>query len=191
MASRSFGTGSFGRGNNVYEQQQSEFDVNARRSLDGLGPTKPQLTAEQVKQAYEEALQADEKRTAKTQNADEFVALHSEFLDTAKNGTLMNKMLNSMFGDCAYSVEHYEAAYQALLVTNSLDIDQAEVVKQQQKAIDAQRKAATNNRTDAAARAFNPNANYDDLSLEEIRKRADEETRQQMQRAGERGGNGW
>lgn len=190
MASRSVGAGSFGHGPNVYEQQQSEFDVDARRSLDGLGPSRPQLTAEQVKQAYEEAVQADEKRTATTQNADEFVVLHPEFLDTTKNGTLMNKMLNSMFGDCSYSVEHYEAAYQALLVADALDIDKAEVARQQQKAVDAQRKAAIKSRTDAAARAFNPNVDYDSLSLEEIRKRADEETRQQMQASGERGGLG-
>jgi hypothetical protein len=37
-------------------------------------------------------------------------------------------------------------------------------------------------------RTFNPNANYDNLSLEEIKTRADEEMRQQMQRRGEEGG---
>jgi hypothetical protein len=186
--SRQFGAGRFGNGPSVYDQSQSEFDVDARRTLDGLGPTKPQLTAEQVKQAYELALRADETRTTKGQSADEFVALHSEFLDTAKNGQLMNDTLKTMFGeDCAYTTEHFEAAYNVLRVSNSLDIDQTEIVKQQQKAADAKRKTLIKGRTDAAARVFDPNVDYESLSMEEIKKRADEE----LQRAGERGGNGW
>jgi hypothetical protein len=185
--SRNFGAGSFGHGPNVYEQSQSEFDIDTRRTLDGLGPSKPQLTAEQVKQAYEEALRADEKRTIKLQSADEFVALHPEFIDAGKNGKLMADTLKAMFGDCAYTTEHYEAAYNVLRVSNSLDIDQAEVVKQQQKAADAKRKALTKDRTDVAARAFDSNANYENVSLEELRARANEE----LQLAGERGGNGW
>lgn len=174
MASRTVGTGSFGNGPNIY-QSQSEFDVNARRTLDGLGPEKPQLTAEQVKQAYELAVREDETRTIKSQSADEFVTLHPEFLDTAKNGTLMSNMLRNLFGDCAYTVEHFESAYQALLVTDSLDIDKTEVVKQQQKTTDAQRKAAIKQRQDAASRVFNPNTDYDNLSVEELRNRANQE----------------
>jgi hypothetical protein len=38
-----------------------------------------------------------------------------------------------------------------------------------------------------AQRAFDSNADYDTMSLEELRQRSDEE----MQRAGERGGNGF
>lgn len=182
--SRNFGAGRFGNGPSVYDQSQSEFDIDTRRTLDGLGPVKPQLTAEQVKQAYEEALRADATRTTKSQSADEFVALHSEFLDTAKNGQLMNETLRTMFGDCAYTTEHFESAYNVLRVSNSLDIDQAEVVKQQQKAADAKRKVALKGRSDAAARAFDPNVDYESLPLEEIRKRANEE----MQRRGEEGG---
>lgn len=173
--SRISGAGSFGNGPNIYDESTTEFDEDARRTLDGLGPAKPKLTAEQVKQAFEEAQRADEARTIKSQSADEFVALHSEFLDTPNNGTLMSNMLKNLFGDCAYTVEQFEAAYQALLVTDSLDIDKAEVAKQQQKAADAQRKAILKRRADAAARAFNPNANYEEMSLEELRNRANEE----------------
>ena len=189
--SRVSGSGSFGLGPNIYEQQQSEFDVDARRTLDGLGPSRPQLTAEQIKVAYEDAQRANEKLAISSQSADEFILLHPEILDTDKNGQLINKMLKSMFGDVAHTVEQMEAATQALLVTDSLDIDKAEVVKQQQRAIDAQRKAAVKRRADAAATIFDPNADYESMSLEEIKKRADEELRQQMQIAGERGGNGW
>jgi hypothetical protein len=188
MSSRQVGAGRFGNGPSVYDQSQSEFDVDTRRRLDGLGPSKPQLTAEQVKQAYEEALRADETRNVTMQNADEFLVLHPEILDTNKNGDLINKMLKQMFGACAYTIEHYEAATDALLVTNSLDIDKAEVVKQQQKAADAQRKAALKGRADAAARVFNSNANYENVSLEELRARANEE----LQLAGvQEGANGF
>jgi len=175
MSSRASGAGSFGYGPNIYDQSQSEFDVDARRTLDGLGPTKSTLTAEQVKQAYEEAARADVKRSTINQNADEFVALHSEFLDTENNGTLMNEMLRNLFGDCAYTIEHFETAYQALRVTNALDINKAEVVRQQQEAADAQRKAALKNRADAAARKFNPANDYESMSLDELRNRANEE----------------
>lgn len=170
-----FGVGSFGRGPNIYDQSQSEFDVEARRSLDGLGHSKSQLSAEQVKQAYELALRAHETRTIKSQSADQFLLLNPHILDTKKNAELITKMLNNMFGDCAYTVEHYEAATNALLVTDSLDIDKVEVTKQKQKAADAQRKAALKNRADAASRVFNPNTDYENLSVEELRNRANEE----------------
>ena len=175
MSSRQVGAGRFGNGPSVYDQSQSEFDLDTRRRLDGLGPIKPQLTAEQVKQAYEEALRADETRTIKSQSADNFVALHSEFLDTPKNGKLMSDTLKAMFGDCAYTTEQFESAYNVLRVSNSLDIDKAEEVKQQQKAADAKRKSLIKDRADASARVFNPNADYEILSLEEIRARANEE----------------
>jgi hypothetical protein len=173
--SRQFGTGSFGRGPSVYDQTPSEFDINARRTLDGLGPVRPQLTAEQIKVAFEEAQRADETRNTSMQNADEFLLLNPHILDTDKNGELINRMLKNMFGTCAYTLKHYKAATDALLVTNSLDVDKAEIAKQQQKAADEKRKSLIKDRADAAARVFNPNADYETLSLEEIRNRANEE----------------
>lgn len=182
--SRNFGAGSFGRGPNVYEQSQSEFDVDARRSLDGFGP-KTQLTAAQVKQAYQEAVSADEKRTVSMQNADAFILLNPHILDTTKNAQLINKMVKNLFGDVAHTIEQYQTAIDALLVANAdLDIDQAEVAKQQQKATDAKRKAALKSRADAEARVFNPNTDYADLSLEELRQRSNEELRSQEGAAG-------
>lgn len=174
--SRATGAGSFGYGPNLHDtQSRTEFDVDARRTLDGLGPAKPKLTAEQVKQAYEDAVRADVKRNTINQNADEFLLLHPEILDTQKNAELINKMLKQRFGDIPYTVAHFEDVTESLRITNSLDINKAEVVRQQQEAADAQRKAAVKRRTDAAARAFNPNANYEEMSLEELRNRANEE----------------
>ena len=183
--SRASGAGSFGHGPNIYQQQQSEFDIETRNLLDGVKPTK--ATAEQVKEIFEEAQRANEKLAISSRSADEFILLHPEILDTEKNGQLINKMLKSMFGDVAHTVEQIEAATQALLVTDSLDIDKAELAKQQQKATDAQRKAIVKRRSDAAARQFNPDADYDNLSLEELRERSDEQMRLAGQQEGANG----
>ena len=172
--SRNFGAGSFGHGPSVYEQQQTEFDVDARRALDGLGPSKPQLTAEQVKQAFEEAQREDQRIVTNAASADEFLALHGEFRDTAENGKRMNETLRTMFGDGAWSLAQFEQAYAVLRPTGVLNLDKAEIARQEKQAKDEQRQAANKRRTDAEARVFNPQANYDNLSLEELRTRSDE-----------------
>lgn len=182
------GTGSFGNGPNVYNETPSEFDQEARAALDGLGPSKPKLTPEQVRQAYEEAVAADARINENHQSAQEFTSLHAEYLDTPKNGKLMNDTLKAMFGDGAYSVEQFEAAYNVLRVSNSLDIDHAEEAKQAQAAENAKRKAVVKRRADAASRQFDPTANYDNLSLEELRALADEEIRNDFERRGQEGG---
>lgn len=175
--SRISGSGSFGNGPNVYEQSQSEFDVDARRVLDGLGPVKPKLSAEQIKQAFEEAQREDQRVTTNKGNADEFLLLHPEFLDTNKNAQLMNETLSTMFGVDSYNVAQFEQAYAVLRPTGVLELDKALIARQQQEAADAQRRATIKRRNDAAARAFNPNTDYENLSLEEIRNRANEELR--------------
>lgn len=180
-----------GRAPSFFPKVETEFDQNTRRRLDGLGPVRPELSAEEIKVAFEDAQREDVTRTTNIRNADEFVLLHPEFRDTPSNGKLMTTMLNKLFGDGAYTVDQYESAYQALCVTNSLALDAAVVKQQQQAATEAQRRAALQKRTDAAARAFDPNADYDSLSPEEIRKRADEELQREFEAAGARGGNGW
>ena len=169
------GTGSFGNAPSLYDQSPTEFDQEARNTLNGLGPSKTKLTAEQVKQAFEDAQREDQRIITNKASADEFLLLNSEFLDTPKNGKLMNETLRTLFGVGSYNVAQFEQAYAVLHPTGVLDLDQSEIVKQQQKAVDAQRKAAIKSRADAAARAFNQNANYDNLSLEELRSRANEE----------------
>lgn len=192
---RTTGVGSYGNAPSIVES--TEFDDAARARLNGeptyddASPRFEDWSPAKQRAAYEGLGRADEKGTISRHSADEFLSLHSEFLDTKQNGDLMVKMLKNLFGDVAYSVEQYESAYQSLLISKSLDIDQAEVVKQQQAAANAQRKAAIKNRADADARAFTPNVDYDSMSLEEIRRRADEQTRREFEAAGARGGNGW
>jgi hypothetical protein len=95
-----------------------------------------------------------------------------------------------MFGDGVISIEMWEQAYQHLRhKTDFLKLDKKELEKQQAAASRqryAEARAAEAARTQ---RTFSPNANYDELSLEEIRNRADEQARHDMQLAGERGGN--
>jgi myo-inositol-1-phosphate synthase len=175
--SRISGAGSFGYGPNIHDETQSEFDVDARRSLDGLGPVKAKLSAEQIKQAFEEAQREDQRVTTNKTNADEFLSCHPEFIDTTKNAKLMNETLSTMFGDGTYTVGQFEQAFAVLRPTGVLELDKAEIARQRQEAADAQRKATIKRRTDAAAKAFNPNADYENLTLEEIRDRANEELR--------------
>lgn len=178
-SSRSFGVGSFGNAPSIVEE--SDFDTEARARLNGKhafddsSPRFEDWSPEKQRASYEGLQRADEKRTISSQNADEFLLLNPHILDTKKNAGLITKMLSNMFGDIPYTVEHYDAATQALLVADVLDIDKAEVAKQQQKAADAQRKAALKNRADAAARVFNPSANYENMSLDELRNRANQE----------------
>ncbi len=194
-STRTSGVGGFGYAPPM--ANETEFDTQARARLNGKptyddsSPRFEDWSPAKQRAAYEGMGRTDEVRTVKGHNAKEFVSLHSEYLDTDDNGTLMAKMLKNLFGDVAYSVEQYEAAYQSLLVSNSLDIDQAEVVKQQQAAANAQRKSAIKSRAEASARAFDPNIDYVSMSLEEIRARADEESRRQFEAAGARGGNDW
>ena len=173
--SRATGAGSFGNGPNIYDQSPTEFDQEARDTLNGLGPSKTKLTAEQVKQAFEDAQREDQRITTNKASADEFMLLHPEYLDTPKNAKLMNETLITLFGVGAYNVAQFEQASSVLRPTGVLELDQAEIVKQQQKAVDAQRKAAIKSRADARAKVFNPNTSYDNLSLEELRSRANEE----------------
>jgi len=168
-----------------------EFNQNVRRAHDGLGPVKPQLTAEQIKVAYEEALAADETRINNFQISDEFVVLHPEFLDHPKNGEQFNKTLNVMFGaNRAYTLDQFEQAYQVCVANNSLELDQTEVVKRQQKAADAQRKTLTKQRQERNRLRNLSAEELDALPLEKLREITESELGAEMQAAGERGGNG-
>ena len=162
---------------------QDEFNINLNRAHDGLGPVTPRATAEQIKQLVEEAQAADETRTVNGQNSDEFVSLHPEFLDHRNNCEQFNKTLDAMFGaNRAYTLEMFEQAYRVCLANNSLELDQVEIVKQAQAEANTKRKAAQANRLFEAKRQFNPDEDYSNLSLEEIRQRAEAGAQQDLER---------
>src|SRR6266851_632365 len=69
-------------------------------------------TAEKIRAAGDYFARANAKLTARHENADGFIALHEEFLDTERNGEAINRTLQTMYGDIAFTVDHFEAAYQ-------------------------------------------------------------------------------
>ncbi|MGA9798578.1 MAG: hypothetical protein WBQ68_06195 [Terriglobales bacterium] len=164
-----------------------EFNQNIRRAHDGLEPVKPQLTAEQIKAVYEEALAADETRTNNFQMSDEFVLLHPEFIDNQRNGEIFNATLNAMFGaNRAYTIDQFERVYQVCLANSSLELDAAELSKQEQAAAKERAKAARAKRA-AESRVFSE-AEKETMSLEELRRLEDREIQKRNQRLGEEGG---
>jgi len=164
----------------------------ARRSLDGLGASKPRATAEQVKEVFEAAQredQAQRDRFETKKNADAFIAGHPEIIDSDVNAQLLLNQVNTMFGDVLHTVDHWEAAYDYLRTrSNFLKLDKT-VLAAQQKQAAKQRFDSEKARTTAIT--FDPNDDYSSMSLEEIKARAIEAHQREFELAGQRGGNGF
>jgi hypothetical protein len=146
----------------------------------------PELTAAQVKQAYEQAVQADSKLTARRKGSDAFAATHPEYLDTEANGQAMGRTLNALFGDVAYSEEMFDTAYNVLRANNGLELDQAEIVKQQQAEANQRAKVERAKRA-AQARVYTENE-LESMSLEELRNASNRQLQKEQRVVGERGG---
>src|SRR5437016_1528893 len=102
-----------------------------RENLDDV----PELTAEQVKAAYNEALRADQaqqNRAASIDNAKAFVEGHAEWINSDANIALMNHELKSRFGIRAYSISDYEECYASLRSSNFLNLNKT-VLSAQEK----------------------------------------------------------
>jgi type IV secretory pathway VirJ component len=189
--SRSSGVGIYG--NAIVEREVDPFDDKIRRSLDGtlseLPDTFENWSAQRVKEAALGFARADSDRIAQKANADAFLTLHKEFIDIDANGQTMNRTLEALYGDRVYSVSEFEKAYAVCRANNSLTLDQAEIVKQQQAETNQRAKAAREQRA-AATRVFSEDEK-DNMSLEELRAVENREIQQRMQQGGERGGNDW
>jgi hypothetical protein len=85
---------------------------------------------------------ADAKLNTRLQTSASFIDLHKEFLDTEANGQAMNRTLQAMYGDVAFTLEQMENAYAVLRANTMLDVDQAVIVKQEQAAANERAKAA-------------------------------------------------
>ena len=168
---------------------EDDFNQNTRRRMDGLGPVRPQLTAEEVKVAYQDAVredQAQKDRLETQKNGDAFIAGHPEFLDTTPNAQLLLNQMNTMFGKGFHPISHFEQAYNYLRTnTDFLALDKT-VVASQQKQAAKQRYQAEQERI--VETTFDESADYSTLSLDELKQRANDEIRNQMQRRGEEGG---
>jgi hypothetical protein len=184
---QSFG-GSFG--NATIHREIDPFDEKARRTLDGtlgeLPDTFENWSADRVKEAALGFARADSDRIAQRSNADAFLALHKEFIDIDANGQTMNRTLEALYGDRVYSVAEFEKAYAVCRANNSLTLDQAEIVKQQQKAANERAKAAREQHA-AATRVFSEEEK-ENMSLEELRDLENREIQKRMQQVAEEGG---
>ena len=156
--------------------------LNGVPQFDDESPRFEDWSPEKQRTAFEGMVREDIRTTAIKATADEFILLHPEMPDHIKNGEAIAKNLKLMFGDIAYSVEHFEAAYDVARANGALELDQAVIAKQQQKAMDAKRKAAQDKRNFEAKRQFNPEEDYSNLSLDEIRQRADVGTQRELER---------
>jgi len=186
MSSRSFSVGGYTR---TVDLQVDPFDARVRAfkddSIEALPDTFENWPKEKIKAAVEGMQRADQKQQDKLTSADNaalFLASHPEFLDTQANGQLFNHELNVMFGECLYTMEHYEAAYESLRKTNFLALNKTEDAKRQKAAAKARAEAEK-------AKSVEPSeAELYSMSMEDLRRLSDTKSHEQMQRRGEEGG---
>lgn len=181
MSSRSFSAGNYTR---TIDTQEDPFNTRVRATLDGeeLDQDNPEnWSKEKVRAAAEMFQRADHRVLINKENADAFLAQHPEFLDTKSNAEKMNAILDSLYGERAYSSEEFETAYRAGVATKSLTIDEAELVKQQQRAADEQRAQGTQSVTPTMEE-------LETMPLEDLRRLDALENQKRMQRRGEEGG---
>ena len=181
--------GNFGR-HIPNSAEQDPLNVRARASLDGtldeLPDTFENWDKDRVKEAVQGLQRADESTIKQRANADAFLALHPEFVDINTNGQTMNRTLEALFGERLYSVSEFEKAYEVCCANNSLTLDQAEIVKQQQAAAN-QRAKAERARRAVETRVYSE-SEKENLSLEELRAAENREIQRRNERIGQEGG---
>jgi hypothetical protein len=176
-----------------YISNPAEIDPLNQRVRDFLDDSMPDgpenAPAEEVRAWAEHFQRADTNAIAQRENADAFLAVHPEFLDTKANGETMNRTLETLYGDRVYTVSEFEKAYRVCCANKSLALDKAEIAKQEQAAADERANAAREQRAQET-RTFTEDEKYT-MSLDELRQLENREIQKRMQQAGERGGNGW
>jgi hypothetical protein len=171
-----------------YLPNVAENDPLNRRIQANLDGTQDELPdkfefwdKERVKEAVAGVMREDQRQKDKIatgQNGDAFIAVHPEYVDSKANSELMRHQLKTQFGECLYTLEHYESAYEALRASNFLALDQKEVAKQNRAEAKARAEAER-------ARSVPPTEQQlYEMPLEDLR-RLDAVKR--MQEAGERG----
>jgi hypothetical protein len=192
-SSRSSGVGSFG--NATIQRDVDPFNDKVKRSLDGEklfddgSPRFEDWSPAKQRAAYEGLARGDEKNIARSQVASAFLQLHPEFIDIDTNAQILTRTLHALFGDVAFTIDQFAKGYEVCRANNSLQLDQAEIVKQQQ-AVANQRAKAAREQHARETRVFSEDEK-ENMSLEELREAENREIRRRMQEAGERGGNGF
>jgi hypothetical protein len=190
------GVGSLGNFHVRSQADSDQFNIKTRaalgdpEALEQLDADDPDnLSAEQIRAAHDLAVRADATLTTRSESAEEFLALCPEFLDTQANGDAMNKTLHALFGDVAFTTDHFLKAYEVLNATNALSLDQVVIVKRKQAEANERAKAAREKHA-RETRVFSE-SEKENMSLEELREAENREIKRRMQLAGERGGNDW
>jgi hypothetical protein len=165
-----------------------ELNQGARGVLDGTplsnndSPRFEDWSPEKQRAAYEGLVREDAKLGAIKTVADEFISLHPEMPDIKKNGEAIARNLKLMFGDVVFNLEHFQAAYDVACANGALQLDGEVIAKRARQAEAAKHKAAQDKRFFEANRQFNPDEDYSNLSLDELRQRANAETQRDLER---------
>ena len=172
QGSRISGTGSYG---NATIPRENVDDV-------------PELTAAQVRQAYEAALAEDQsaQATIETQrNGDAFLAGHPEFVDNVPNAKLIVNQMDTMYGKGVHTLAHFEGAFQYLREnTNFLKLDKTVLAAQEKQAAKERFNAE---RERMSTTVFNESVAAT-LPLDELRRRAEQTHADNFRKIAEEGG---
>ena len=166
----------------------NEFDARTRAFLNDdasqLSPEQ-QLTADQIKAAAELAEREDQAARAQSENAinaDVFLKTHPWVKDSKANAQLFKHELRVRFGNGPYTIDRYEEAYQSLLESSFLALDEKKFEAHQQEIAQ---------RHEAEKAALPSEEDLYTMPLEDLRRLDAIESQKRMQQAGERGGNGF
>jgi hypothetical protein len=128
---------------NNYRQSSDDPFMSRVRSLhDGnIHPADLEEKQAWLKEAHADAVAADpnsQRNILKIKNAEAFVVLHPEVHNTRANGLQLAHECKRMFGDVAWTVPQYEAAYESLQSSGLLGVNRVEAEKQRKAALRTQ-----------------------------------------------------
>jgi hypothetical protein len=141
-----------------------------------------------MKEAFDGQRRVDEKLALTHQNSQTFIDLNPAFVDSKANGEKMNAALKSLYGELprAFTVEEFETAYNVLRAANSLELNQAEI-KRQEKAAAEERAKEVRARRASETRVYSEDEKYS-MSLDELKEAENREIQRRMQKIGNEGG---
>ena len=174
-------------------QTQAELDPLNQRIVGGMldddeSERFEDWSPEKQRAAYEGMLRTDAKLSTRRDNADEFLALHPEFVDSESNGEAMKRILDSLYGDVPFTLAMYQKAFEVGCANGNFQLNQAEI-KRQEKAAAEERAKSIREKHARQTRVYTEDEK-NNMSLEELREAENREIRRQFELEGQRGGLG-
>jgi hypothetical protein len=158
--------------------------LNGQQRFDDSSPRFEDWSPAKQRAAFEGMQRADAKLAANAENANLFLSMHPEFVDSEANGAALNSTLKAMFGDVEHTTEQFERAFEVARANNILELDAAEIAKQTRAATQQRAK------TERSRIVYRSEDELETMPLEEIRRLDAIERQKQLQESGERGGSG-